>query len=318
MRNSTSPRRSKNPLTVRKCGIAGALVVLLLVPVALAQEQQQDFSKVHVETQKVSGNIYMLTGVGGDIAVCVGQDGLLIVNSSFAPMSEKIEAALKAISDKPVRFVVDMHWHVGDVGGNAAFEKLGATIVAHDNVRKVMESGTMRDGVKYDPFPKESLPTITYTDRATFWWNNEEIRFIHYPHADTDGGTVVYFATSRVLDSGDSYRTDGFPIVDWEHGGTVQGSIAALDNILQTYPPDTKVIPGHGLKPMTVADIKPYVEMLRDARGRVEKAIRDGKTLDQMKAENILAGYESYSHHVPSARFTEVLYRELTNNNSGK
>jgi glyoxylase-like metal-dependent hydrolase (beta-lactamase superfamily II) len=115
-----------------------------------------------------------------------------------------------------------------------------------------------------------------------------------------------------VLHSGDSYRTDGFPIVDWEHGGSVKAVIAALEDMIATYPPDTKVIPGHGPRPMTVADIKPYIEMLRDARGRVEKAAREGQTLEQMKKENILAGYESYAHHVSSDRFTEALYRELS------
>jgi glyoxylase-like metal-dependent hydrolase (beta-lactamase superfamily II) len=236
----------------------------------------------------------------------------MMVNTSFVQMSEKVEAALKKLSDKPVRLVVDMHWHVGDTGGNAYFEKLGAVIAAHENARNIMVSGTMRDGVKYEPFAKEAVPTLTYSDRATFYWNGEEIRLIHYPHADTDGGTVVYFATSKVLDSGDNYRTDGFPIVDWEHGGSVKAVVAALDNMIATYPPETKVIPGHGAHAMTVADIKPYVEMLRDARGRVERAVQDGKTLDQMKEENILAGYEKYANRASSTRFTEALYREIT------
>jgi glyoxylase-like metal-dependent hydrolase (beta-lactamase superfamily II) len=254
----------------------------------------------------------MLTGAGGDIAVCVTNDGIMMVNSSFSQMSDKVDAAVKRLSDKPVRLVVDMHWHPGDTGGNAYFEKQGALIAAHENTRSIMISGTMRDGVKYDPFAKEAIPTLTYTDRATFYWNGEEIRLTHYPHADTDGGTVVYFATSHVLHSGDSYRTDGFPIVDWEHGGSVKAVIAALEDMIATYPPDTRVIPGHGPRPMTVADIKPYIEMLRDARGRVEKAIREGQTLDQMKKEKILSGYESYSHHVSFDHFTEVLYREVS------
>jgi glyoxylase-like metal-dependent hydrolase (beta-lactamase superfamily II) len=311
MENNTGLLKSRQGGEVFGVFAVGVLFSLLLFAGAVSAQEQQDFSKVQVETQKVNGNIYMLTGVGGDIAVCVGENGLLMVNSSFAPMSEKIEAALKKLSDKPVRLVVDMHWHVGDTGGNAHFEKLGAAIVAHENVRRVMISGTMRDGVKYDPFPTEALPTITYSDRATFYWSGEDIRLIHYPNADTDGGTVTYFATSHVLHTGDSFRTDGFPIVDWEHGGSVKAVIAALDNMIATYPADTKVIPGHGPQPMTVADIKPYVEMLRDARARVENALHDGKTLDQMNKDNILAGYEKYSHHVSSARFTEVLYREL-------
>jgi cyclase len=312
MKNQGCPVNPPRQGELRKLLAIGALLPLLLLARTISAQEPQDFAKVQVEAQKVNGNVYMLTGAGGDIAVCVGEDGLMMVNTSFAQMSEKVEAALKKLSDKPLRLVVDMHWHPGDTGGNAHFEKLGAVIAAHENVRGVMVSGTMRDGVKYEPFAKEALPTLTYSDRTTFYWNDEEIRLIHYPHADTDGGTVVYFATSQVLHSGDSYRTDGFTIVDWEHGGSVKAVIAALDNMIATYPADTKVIPGHGPHPMTVADIKPYVEMLRDARGRVEKAVREGRTLDQMKKENILAGYESYSHHVSFERFTEVLYREVS------
>lgn len=298
----------------RRCRLLaiGALLPLSLLARPVSAQEPQDFSKIEVQTQKVGGNVYMLTGAGGDIAVCVTGDGLMMVNSSFSQMSDKVGAAVKMLSDKPVRLVVDMHWHPGDTGGNAYFEKQGAVIAAHENTRGIMISGTMRDGVKYDPFAKEAIPTLTYTDRATFYWNGEEIRLMHYPHADTDGGTVVYFATSHVLHSGDSYRTDGFPIVDWEHGGSVKAVIAALEDMVATYPPDTRVIPGHGPHPMTVADIKPYIEMLRDARGRVEKAVREGQTLDQMKKEKILSGYENYSHHVSFEHFTEVLYREIS------
>jgi cyclase len=290
----------------------GALLPLLVFARTVSGQEPQDFSKIEVQTQKAGGNVYMLTGAGGDIAVCVTDGGLMMVNSSFSQMSDKVEAAVRTLSDKPVRLVVDMHWHPGDTGGNAYFEKQGAVIAAHENARAIMVSGTMRDGVKYDPFAKEAIPTLTYNDRATFYWSGEEIRLIHYPHADTDGGTVVYFATSHVLHSGDSYRTDGFPIVDWEHGGSVKAVIAALEDMIATYPPDTKVIPGHGPHPMTVADIKPYIEMLRDARGRVGKAVRQGQTLDQMKREKILSGYENYSHHVSFEHFTEVLYREVS------
>ena len=312
MKNCAGPLRLRRPRGLRKLPAIGALLPLLLFARPVSAQEPQDFSKIEVQTQKVGGNLYMLTGAGGDIAVCVTNDGIMMVNSSFSQMSDKVEAAVKMLSDKPVRLVVDMHWHPGDTGGNAYFEKQGALIAAHENTRSIMISGTMRDGVKYDPFAKEAIPTLTYTDRATFYWNGEEIRLTHYPHADTDGGTVVYFATSHVLHSGDSYRTDGFPIVDWEHGGSVKAVIAALEDMIATYPPDTRVIPGHGPRPMTVADIKPYIEMLRDARGRVEKAIREGQTLDQMKKEKILSGYESYSHHVSFDHFTEVLYREVS------
>jgi glyoxylase-like metal-dependent hydrolase (beta-lactamase superfamily II) len=312
MKNCAGPLRLRRPRGLRTLPAIGALLPLLLFARPVSAQEPQDFSKIEVQTQKVGGNLYMLTGAGGDIAVCVTNDGIMMVNSSFSQMSDKVGAAVKMLSDKPVRLVVDMHWHPGDTGGNAYFEKQGAVIAAHENTRAIMISGTMRDGVKYDPFAKEAVPTFTYTDHATFYWNGEEIRLIHYPHADTDGGTVVYFATSHVLHSGDSYRTDGFPIVDWEHGGSVKAVIAALEDMVTTYPPDTRVIPGHGPHPMTVADIRPYIEMLRDARGRVEKAFRDGQTLEHMKKEKILSGYENYSHHVSFDHFTEVLYREVS------
>ena len=278
---------------MRKVYVIGGFFILLAFA-GRGVAQQQDFSSVQVETQKISGNIYMLVGAGGDVAVSIGDDGILMVDTEFAPMSEKIEAALKKLSDKPLRFVVDTHWHLDHASGNGNFAKLGAVIVAQENVRRILASGTMRDGVKYQPFPKEDLPTITYTDRADFHWNGDDIQLIHYPNAHTDGDTVVYFANAHVLDTGDNYRTDGFPLVDQDNGGSVKGIIAALDNIMATYPANTKVIPGHGPSPMTVADIKPFAEMLRDTRARVEKALQQGKTLDQMKQEKILAGYESY------------------------
>ncbi len=287
-------------------------LLLLLSANQLLAQQPQDFSKVQVETHKVAGNIYMLVGAGGNIAVSTGDDGLLIVDTEFAPMFEKIEAALKKLSDKPVRFVIDTHWHLDHASGNENFATAGATIVAQDNVRRILASGTMRDGVNYPPFPNGDLPTITYNDHATIYWNGEPVRLIHYPSAHTDGDTVVYFANSHVMDTGDNYRTDGFPLVDQDNGGSVKGIIATLDSIMETYPADTKVIPGHGPTPMTVADIKSFADMLKDCRARVEKGIKAGKTVDQMKQEKVLAGYENYSTRVTSDRFTEMLYRELT------
>ena len=298
---------------MRRLFAALAFSLLVLTARLTAQQPpQQDFSKVQVETQRVAGNIYMLVGAGGNIAVSTGDDGVLIVDTEFAPMFEKIQAALKKLSDKPVRLVIDTHWHLDHASGNENFARAGAVIIAQENVRRILASGTMRDGVKYPPFPKDDLPALTYNDHTTVYWNGETIHLIHYPQAHTDGDTVVYFANSHVLDTGDNYRTDGFPLVDQDNGGSVQGIIIALDNIMESYPPDTKVIPGHGTTAMTVADIKSFADMLKDCRARVEKGIRSGKTVDQLKQEKVLAGYEKYSTRVTSDRFTEMLYRELT------
>jgi cyclase len=297
---------------VRKLLTGVGVLLLFLFAELLPAQQQQDFSRVQVETQKVTADIYMLVGAGGNIAVSTGDDGLLIVDTEFAPMFDKIEAALKKLSDKPLRFVINTHWHLDHASGNANFAKAGAIVVAQDNVRRILVSGTLRDGVNYPPFPKDDLPTLTYNDQSTIYWNGNPVRLIHYPNAHTDGDTVVFFANSRVIDTGDNYRTDGFPLVDQDNGGTVKGIIAALDSIMETYPPDTKVIPGHGPRAMTVADIKSFADMLKDCRARVEKGIQAGKDVDQLKQDKVLSGYEQYSQRVTSDRFTEMLYRELT------
>jgi cyclase len=300
--------------SVRRLTTALPLLLLLVSGKPLPAQQQPlpDFSKVQIQTRKVAGHIYMLVGAGGNIAVSAGNDGLLMVDTEYPPMFDKIEAALKELSDKPLRFVIDTHWHLDHASGNENFARAGAIVVAQENVRRILASGTMRDGVNYPPFPKDDLPAVTYNDRATIYWNGEPVKLIHYPNAHTDGDTVVYFANSQVLDTGDNYRTDGFPLVDQDNGGSVKGIIAALDNIMETYPPATKVIPGHGPEPMTVADIKSFANMLKDCRARVEKGIAAGKTVAQLKQEKVLSGYEKYSGRVTSDHFTEMLYRELT------
>jgi len=288
-----------------------SVCLLLSAEIVSAQEgPQRDFSKVEVKTQKIADALYMLSGAGGNVGVSVGEDGVAIVDSDFKQMSEKIDAAIKKLSDKPLRYLIDTHWHLDHAGGNAYFQKQGAIIVAQENCRKVMAAGTIRNGANYPPFPKEALPTLTFGDRASIFLNGEEIRMTYGPHAHSDDDIIVYFASSKVLHMGDLYRTDGFPIGDLDNGGSVKGLIALLDSTMQSYPPDTKVIPGHG--PLTtVADMRPFVEMLRDTRARVAKGIQQGKSLDQLKQEKVLAGYESYAHQVSMDRFTEELYREL-------
>lgn len=298
--------------------IGASLFLGMIVFCRPALAQLPDFANIQIETQKVAGSVYMLTGAGGNIAVSAGPDGLVMVDCEYPQMSSKIEAALKKISDKPVRYLVNTHWHADHASGDPYFEDHGAVVIAQENVRRILASGTMRDGVKYDPAPEDALPNITYSDRASLYLNGEEIRLIHFANAHTDGDTVVYFAAADVLHMGDNYRTDGFPLVDQDNGGTVKGMIAALDSVLASFPATAKVIPGHGTSPMTVGDIRPFVEMLRDCRARVEKGVREGKSVDQLKQEKVLSGYESYSHRITSDRFTEMLYRELTESKPGK
>ena len=289
---------------------------LLIASVAVAQ---QDFSKVEIKVTKVAGTVYMLQGAGGNIGASVGEDGIVIVDDQYAPLADKIQAALKGITDKPVRFVINTHWHGDHTGGNAYFSRQG-TIIAQDNVRERLEKGGRVLGNDYKPAAKETLPIITFNDRASVHLNGEDIRAIHFPHGHTDGDSVIFFSQSNVVHMGDDFVTYGFPFIDLDSGGSAAGMIAACEKVLSTVSPDVKVIPGHG--PLsTVADLKPFVAMLKDAVGRVQKGIQQGKTVEQLKQEKVLAGYESWGGEgkfITTDKFIETLYNDLTGKKPGE
>ncbi len=290
--------------------------VALLIVAAAAQ--QPDFSKVQIKVTRVAGTVYMLEGMGGNIGVSVGDDGIVIVDDQFAPLADKIQAALRGITDKPVRFVINTHWHADHVGGNAYFQKQGP-IIAQENVRERMAKGGHAAGRDFPPSPKEALPIITFNDRATVHLNGEDIRAIHFPQGHTDGDSVIFFPQSNVVHMGDDFVTYGFPFIDLESGGGVRGMIVAVEKVIATVPPDTKVIPGHGSL-STVADLKPYVAMLKDCMARVQKGIDQGKTVDQLQKENVLAGYESLGapgKFITTDKFIETLYNDLKGNKTG-
>ena len=291
---------------------------LLLLAASAAFGQQQDFSKVQVKVTKVAGSVYMLEGAGGNIGVSVGDDGIVIVDDQFAPLADRIQAALKGITDKPVRFIINTHWHFDHTGGNGYFGKQG-TIIAQDNVRERLAAGGKILGMEMKPVPAAELPVITFNDRLTIHANGEDIRAIHFPHGHTDGDSVIFFPRSNVVHMGDDFVTYGFPFIDLESGGSVRGMIAACEKVLATVPADVKVIPGHGGL-STVADLKPYVAMLKDAAARVEKGIQAGKTAEQLKAEKVLAGYESWGGEgkfVTTDKFIDTLYDDLTGKKGG-
>jgi cyclase len=295
------------------------LLWCLIVLAGVAAAQQQDFSKVQIKVTKVAGSVYMLEGAGGNIGVSVGEDGIVVVDDQYAPLADKIQAALRQITDKPVRFVINTHWHFDHTGGNAYFQKQGP-IIAQENVRQRMQKGGVLLGTEVKPAAKEALPIITFNDRATVHLNGEDIRAIHFPHGHTDGDAVIFFPQSNVVHMGDDFVTYGFPFIDLESGGSTRGMIAAVEKVMATVPPDAKVIPGHG--PLsTVADMKPYVAMLKDTMARVQKGIDQGKTLDQLKQEKVLAGYESWGGEgkfITTDKFIEMLYNDLKGNKSGE
>jgi len=258
------------------------LAALLFVPAAAGAQQQQDFSKVEIKVTKVSGNIYMLEGQGGNIGASVGEDGIVIVDDEFAPLADRIQSALKNIgaTDKPVRFVINTHFHGDHTGGNVPFNNAGATIIAHDNVRKRLiiggpggNGGSMK--TQNEPQPKAALPIITFEKDVTVHLN-------------------------------------GFPFIDVASGGSVQGMIAACDTVASTLPADVKVIPGHGAL-SNLDDVRAFSKMLKDTTAVVQKAIDDHKTVEQMKQEKILDPWKQFSGgFINSDIFIETLYNSLT------
>jgi cyclase len=288
------------------------LAVLIALSATAVFAQQQDFSKVEVKVQKVAGTVYMLMGSGGNIGVSVGDDGIVIIDDEYAALAPKIVAALNGITDKPIKFIINTHYHGDHTGGNEVFSHTG-TIIAQDNVRKRMQSGTSAGGRTTPPAPKQALPVVTFNDTATIHVNGEDIRAVHFPHGHTDGDAVIYFPQSNVVHMGDDFFNGHFPFIDTANGGSVKGMIANVDKVLATLPDDVKVIPGHG-ELSDKAGLRRFVEMLRGTSGAVEKAMKAGRTLDQMKADKILAQWDDWGKDwfVNSDGFTEMIYRDLS------
>ncbi len=282
------------PINVHPHSLPSFAAALLLTATLFSArvEAQQDFTQVQIKVTKVAGTVYMLEGSGGNIGVSVGDDGIVLVDDQFAPLAPKIRQALKGITDKPIKFVINTHFHGDHTGGNAQFGA-DAPIIAQENVRKRLKEGTSVMGSQVAPSPKEALPVITFNDRATVHVNGEDIRAIHFPNGHTDGDSVIFFTQSKVVHMGDDFVTYGFPFVDTRNGGSVSGMIAGVEKVLTMLPPDAKIIPGHG--PLsTPDDLRKFLAMLKKTRGLVAQAIQQGKAPEQMKADSLLAKYDDY------------------------
>jgi len=301
------------------------LSLLLVVGVlagGLTAAQDQDFSKVQMKVSKVAGNVYMIEGAGGNIGASVGEDGIVIVDDQYAPLAEKIQAALKGITNKPVRFIINTHFHPDHTGGNEYFQKQ-APIIAQDNVRKRLESGGGGGNggsihMDTNPEPHEALPIITFDHDVTVHLNGEDIRALYFPAGHTDGDSIVFFSHSNVVHMGDDFVTYGFPFIDVESGGNINGLIDAVAKVISELPPDAKIIPGHG-KVSSLDDMRAYVAMLKETRDAVQKALKDGKTLDQMKQGKLLDPWKKYSGEIVTQDvFLETVYNSLTGQRTGK
>lgn len=299
-------------------------IVLILYAVILTTglntfAQDNRFSNTTVKVQAVSKNVYMVEGQGGNIGVLSGADGVFIIDSQFAPLSEKIHSAIQTISDAPIRYLVNTHYHPDHIGGNENFSRQGTLILAHENVRKRMQTGvkSIIRNVPAQAFPETALPVITFDSKASFHINNEEVDIIYLPPAHTDGDAIVHFRSADVIHAGDVFRTTYYPIVDIYYGGRLDGIIHAHDVILELAGPQTRIIPGHGIV-TDRAMVLSAREMIVTVRDRIRKMYAEGKTLEEVLAgeptKEFDARWDSPDAAIGKAGFIERYYRELSGN----
>lgn len=275
------------------------LLSVLLVSTAVAQ---QDFSTVEIKATQVSGNVYMLEGSGGNIGVSVGADGILIVDDQFAPLADKIEAALKQLNPGRLKFVLNTHHHGDHTGGNAAFGAKEAVIVAQTNVRPRLDADAR--------IPDVALPVITFDRSVSLHFNGEEIKLLHVGPGHTNGDAIIHFTGANVVHMGDQYVSQGWPYVDFGSGGDVDGYIATQQAVLAQVTPETRIIPGHG--PLsTVKDLQAYNAMVVESVALVRAGMAEGKTLEQLKAAGLPEKWAAYGKGwINHARWIETIYNQ--------
>jgi cyclase len=284
-----------------------ALSLCLAAPVAA-----QDMSKVEIKAQQLAPGVAVLFGAGGNIGVSYGEDGTILVDDQFAPLTPKIQTAVAGLGATPVKFLINTHWHFDHSGGNENLGKAGAIIMAHDNVRIRMAAGATVAGNVVPPAAKAALPLITYADGVKLHLNGEEVRVIHVDPAHTDGDSIIHWTKSNVIHMGDTFMLQiSFPFVDVGSGGNVRGFVAAADKVLAIADDQTKIIPGHGAM-ATKADLQNHRNMIATVIAKVEAGIKAGKTLEQIKASKPGDGFGVKADgFISQDAFVETVYNQV-------
>ncbi len=298
---------------MKRSSVAALIMASLAAPVWA----QQDFSAIEIETIPVAGGVYMLVGAGGNIGLSVGDDGAFVVDDQFAPLNEKIMAAIAAVTDADVKFLVNTHFHGDHTGGNEAFGAAGAVIVAHENVRARMSTDQFRE-IFNQPIPASpsgALPIVTFSDEMTFHWNGDTIRAIHVAPAHTDGDTILHFQDANVIHMGDTFFNGVYPFIDVSSNGDINGIIAAGYRALGIANEDTAIIPGHG--PVSdAAGLAAWLDVLKVTRVSMQSLIDRGMSEDEAVAARPTAEFdEQYGGgFMNPENFNRLLYQSLSRN----
>ena len=279
---------------------SAAVITLLGLAWLLPQATlaQQDFSNVEIVAHHVAGSVYYLQGAGGNIGLSVGEDGVVMIDDQYAPLTDKILAAIRQLNDGEIRFVINTHVHGDHTGGNENLGKMGILILARDEVRVRLAAQS----------PKAALPVLTYSDAITIHLNGEEVYAFPVPPAHTDGDTFIHFVDSDVIHTGDVFRTTAFPVIDTNNGGTLEGSIQALGLLIGTAGPDTQILPGHG-DVSTRMDVMGFRDMILDVRDRVAPMVERGMSYEEVAAADPTAAYND--RYGNPDRFLRAVYTEL-------
>lgn len=267
------------------------LPFLLLIISVFANAQGYD--TVRIRPLKITDQIYMLKGSGGNIGLMVGPEGLVMIDDQFAPLSKKIRDAVRAINPDSIRFLINTHLHGDHTGGNENFRKMGVTITAHDNVRERMskEQFNARANRSFPPREKDAWPVLTFPQQMTIHVNGEDIVMNHFSNGHTDGDIIIQFRNANVFHTGDSFVRYGFPFIDMSSGGGINGFVTNLDKILEITNDQSRIIPGHG-ELATRKDVKEVRDIVVDIRDQVAAALKKGKKIEDIPAMNITAKYD--------------------------
>jgi len=305
---------------MNRAGIAVVATIMALSGPAFAQQPPAaappppDFSKVEIKTTDLGDNIYMLEGQGGNITVAVGKDGIIMVDGQYAPLHDKIKAAIEAISKKPIKYLINTHFHGDHTGGNELFARDGATIVSQVNVKNRLAAGTSNGltGAKTPPAPPAALPSDTYSNFSKIRLEGRVADLKHIANAHTDGDTYVWFKTANVLSTGDTFTNGRYPNIDFANGGNIRGMITATDAYLKLVNARTRIVPGHG--PLAdKAALLEYRAMLISAHDRMAKLVKEGKSEDEVVAAKPFTDFDAKwaPTELASKNFVRVVYHSL-------
>ncbi|MFU8822577.1 MAG: MBL fold metallo-hydrolase [Gammaproteobacteria bacterium] len=290
------------------------ILIFALLGISCAANAQQDFSDVVVEATPIRDGLYLVTGRGGNIVASSGDDGLFLVDDQYAPLTERIQAALEEITDRPVRFVINTHWHGDHVGGNENFAEAGAVIIAHENVRSRMSSDQFMAAFNrtVPAAPAKALPVVTFAEGVTLHLNGNDVQIIHVANAHTDGDALVYFRNANVLHMGDIQFNGLYPFIDLGSGGGIHGVIAGVERALELADDETIVVPGHG--PLSNrAELAAYGAMLAGFRDRIGALKAEGLSLEEVVAAQPTAEFDERlgGGFIPPARLVGSIYDSL-------